>query len=57
MHISQIWACDWCGADNHVVNIECEHCDGGASATEQERNRMAAALSGWVDPRDAVRED
>lgn len=54
MHSNQIWSCDWCGADNHVSDAECQFCDGGAHATEAERNRMAAALSGWVDPRDRV---
>ena len=51
---SQIWSCDWCGAGNHVKDMTCQHCDGGENATDAERERVAAALSGWVDPRDRI---
>jgi hypothetical protein len=51
-----IWFCDWCGAANHVVFHECQECDGGKNASVQEREAMAAALSGWLDPKDKIRD-
>jgi hypothetical protein len=53
----RVWSCDWCGAENAHIDAECQFCDGGVNATPEERDRMAAALSGWVDPRTIVRDE